>query len=116
MSGYRKGQANIHAAGVVLDRGIEKFLDFGKCGNLVKFPGDFGPPHAKDRPVKINILAAAKLGMKAGPHLQQCSDAPIYFSLSDCRIRNPREYFQECALSRAIATDYSEDLTLLDVE
>ena len=73
----REGEPNIHAAGVALDRRIEKFLDLGKGDDLVELASDLGAAHAEDGAVEIDVLASGELGMKAGADLEQAGDAAL---------------------------------------
>jgi hypothetical protein len=92
---HRERQADIHARGVALDRGIEKSLDFGKGDDLVEFPADFGAGHAEDRAVQIDVLAPGQLGMKSGADFEQAGDAPLYRDAAFARLRDARQDFKQ---------------------
>src|SRR5581483_267516 len=51
VGGYRERQAYVHAAGIMLDRCIEKLFYFSECHDLIEAGDDFRPPHAEDRAV-----------------------------------------------------------------
>src|SRR5437879_309008 len=55
----RKRQTLVHAAGVALDRGVDKAFDFGEGNNLVKLASDFAALHAQDCAVQVDILATS---------------------------------------------------------
>ena len=46
MSRDGEGQPNIHAAGIALDRRVEKLFDFSKCNDLVETLANVGAGHA----------------------------------------------------------------------
>src|SRR5712691_3675687 len=55
----RKRQALVHAAGVALDRGVDKAFDFREGNDLVKLASDFAPLHTQDCAVQVDIFAAS---------------------------------------------------------
>ena len=77
VGGDGEGQADVHAAGVVLDGRVEELLDFGEGDDLVELAVDLGALHAEDRAVEIDVLAAGELGMEAGADLEQRADAAV---------------------------------------
>src|SRR5262245_1623908 len=56
MRGHRKGETNVHTAGVSFDRRIQKFFDFGKSDDLIKFASDLSMSHAENCAIQIDIL------------------------------------------------------------
>src|ERR1035437_3392697 len=82
MRSHRKSKANIHTAGIALDRGVEKSFHFGKGDNFIKFTFNLGLAHAQDRAIEIDVLAPSQLGMKAGADFQQTRHPPIDFDAS----------------------------------
>ena len=95
--------ARTHAAGIVLDRDIEKSFHFDKGDNFIKFTFDLGLAHAEDRAVQEDIFPSGKLGMKAHTNFQQTSHTAFDGNSSRCWLRNTAQYFQQGRSPRAIA-------------
>ena len=112
MGGDGKGQAQVHAAGIALDGGIDKFLNLGKSYDLVKFLIDFNALHAQDRTVQVNIFTPAEFGMKAGANFEQRADPPVDFRHSRGRFGNTRKNLEQGALTGSVAPDNSQHLPL----
>src|SRR5215467_3813909 len=74
MRGDRKGQADVHAGGVVLDGRVDEFFEFGEGHDFVELAGNFGFGHAEDGAGKKGVFAARKLGMEAGADFKERAD------------------------------------------
>src|SRR5215831_16402048 len=114
--GYRKCEANVHTAAVVLYRRVEKFLHVSKRDDVVKFLADLPLSHPENRAIEEDVLATSKLGMKSRPNLKQACDAPPQHNLSLCRLRDAAQDLEKCALSGAVTANDTKNLTLLDLE
>ena len=112
----RKGQAHVHAARVMLDRSVEEFLDAGERHDLVEFPACLLAGHAEDRAVEEYVLAAGKLGMKAGADLEQAADLAVHAYLAGGRGSDLREDLEKRGLARAVPSYDADDLAALDLE
>ena len=77
MGGDGEGEADVHARGVALDRGVEEFLDLGEGDDLVEFAADLGAGHAEDGAVQVDVLAAGQFGVKAGADFEQAGDPAV---------------------------------------
>ena len=77
MGGDGEGQAHVHAAGVALDRRVEKALDLGEGDDFVELAADLGAAHAEDGAVEEDVFAAGQLRMKAGADFEQAADAAV---------------------------------------
>ena len=75
MRGHGEGEAHVHAAAIVLHRGIDEMLDVGEGDDLVELAVDFALAHAEDGAVQIDVFAAGELGVKAGADFEQAADA-----------------------------------------
>src|SRR5206468_5994998 len=82
VSGHGEGQPHIHAAGVMLGRGVEKSLHSCERDDLAEASSDLCLGHSEDRPTQIDVLATGELGMKAGANLQQAADSAPYLGVS----------------------------------
>src|SRR4051812_5797469 len=67
----RERETNIHSRRIALNGRIQKFIDVGKCNNLVEFASDFTSTHAENSTVQIYILSAGELRMKSSADLKQ---------------------------------------------
>ena len=70
VSRHGEGQLDKHAAGIPLDRGIDKVPNLGKVDDGFHFFIDFRLAHAQDGPVHVDILPAGHFAVEAGAHLQ----------------------------------------------
>ena len=111
-----EGQAEIHAAGVVLDGSVDELVDFGECDDVVELPVDVGAFHTEDRAIEVNVFAAGKLVVKTGADFEQCADAAIDVGVSGGGLGDPREDLEERALAGAVAPDDPDYFALLDFE
>src|SRR5262249_8463772 len=64
MGGDCEREADIHAAGVVLDRGFDEFLEFGEGDDFLELAADFFFAHTKNGAGEKSVFAAGELGMK----------------------------------------------------
>ena len=82
MGSYSKSQADIHTAGIALDRRVDKPFNPGERNYLIELPVNLRSRHAEDRAVEVYVLAARQFLVKAGTHLQQAADAPLDLGLA----------------------------------
>jgi hypothetical protein len=114
--GDGEGEADVHAAGVMLDRRVEEHLGFRKGDDLVELAVDLLAGHAEDGAVEVDILAAGKLGMEAGADLEKAGDAALDIDASGGGLGDAAEDLQEGRFARAVATDDADDFARRDVE
>ena len=116
MGGDGEGEADLHAAAVALDGGVEEFLNAREVDNLVELAVDLPLPHAEDCAVHVDVFAAGQLGMKAGADLQQAAHPAADHCPAMRRLGDAAEDFQQRALAGAVATDDADDFSLGDLE
>src|SRR5262245_10889430 len=116
MRRHCEGQAQIHAAGVVLDRSIDELLDLRKGDDLIEVLVDLFALHTKDRAVEKDILTSGQLRMEAGANLQQRANPPKDVGVAGCRLGDSRENLKQRALARAVPANDPDDLAALDLE
>ena len=76
MNGHGEGQADQHTARIGFDRLVNEIADFGEFLDG-RVPGvNFGAVQAQNGRVEIYVIAAGKLGVKAGAQLEQGGDTP----------------------------------------
>src|SRR6185312_16185705 len=66
--------------------------------------------HAEDGAVEEDVLAPGQLRVEAGPNLQQRPGAAGHVSPTVAGLDDPRENFQQRALTGAVMPDQSDDL------
>ena len=76
---HRKGQADIHAGGIALHRGVQELLHLGEGDDLVELPVDLRLFHPQDGAVQIDVFPAGEFGMKAGAHFQEGAHPAVDF-------------------------------------
>src|SRR5712692_9999002 len=116
MSGDSKGQAHIHATGIMLHRGIQELLDLGESNNLIKFPIDLSLFHSQDGTVEVDVLPAGQIRVESSAHLQQGTNPAPHLGMALGRLGDARENLQERALARPVTPDYTDGLAMSYLE
>ena len=116
VGGYGEGQAHLHAAAVVLERGVQEALDFGEGHDFVELSVYFGFAHAENGAAHVDIFAAGQFGVKAGADFEQAADASVNFGVAFGGASDAGEDFQQRAFARAVAPDEADDFALTDFE
>jgi hypothetical protein len=92
----------------MLQRGIDKILNFSKGDNLIEFAADFLPAHAQDCAVQVGILAAGQLRMKTRAHFEETAHSAIDFSAPNRGLCDPGENFQQSGFSSSISANETD--------
>ena len=116
VSGHGEGEADIHAAGVAFDRGIEEFFDFGELDDFGEFGFNFGARHAEDGAIEEDVFATREFGVEAGTDLEETGDAAFDFDVARGGFGDAAEDFEESAFAGAVAADDADDFAWLDIE
>ena len=111
-----KGQTHLHAAAVMLERGIEEALDFREGDDFIELAVDFRFTHAKNGAAHVDVLAPAEFSVKAGAHLEETANAPANFGVAFSGPRDASKNLQQRALACAIAPDEPDHFALADLE
>ena len=116
MGGDGEGEADVHTGGIVLDGGVDEFVDFGEGYDFVELAVDLSLAHAQDGAAEIRILATGELAVEAGTDLEEAADASANLRPSGRRPRNARKDLQERGLTSTVATDKTKDFAFADFE
>ncbi len=108
--GDREREPHVHAARIALHRRVEKTVDLTECNDLVELAVDLGAPHAQDRAVEIDVLAAGQLRVEPGPHLEQAAGAAANLGAAAGRLGDAREDLEQGGFARAVAADDAHHL------
>jgi hypothetical protein len=108
--GDRKAQANRHAGGVGLHRGVEEFLDPGEPHDLIEARGDLAAGEAEQQTADLQVLATGDFGVKPRPELEQRRQAARHADMPGRRTHDPREQLQQRRLAGAIGSDDTDGL------
>src|SRR5579872_7124570 len=98
VSSNREGEAQVHAAGVALDRRVYELVHFRESHDLIEFTHDFAPTHSENSAIQIDILSPGQFRMEAGADLQQARHPPADLDAPGRRLGDPGENLQEGAL------------------
>src|SRR5881227_2633445 len=98
MRRYCKGEPQIHAARIALHWSVEKLLYAREFHDLVKLGGDLRAPHAENCSIKIDVLAAGQLGVKARSNLEKRTHSSVDLGTSRRRLDDASEDLKERAL------------------
>ncbi len=115
VGGYGEGQADVHAAGVVLYGRVDKFFEFGEGDDFVEFASDVALAHAEDSAGEKSVFAAAELGMETGAYFEEAADAAVDFGEAGSGAGDARKNFEERGFAGAVASDEAEDFAFVDV-
>src|SRR5207245_2685884 len=107
---------HVHAAGVALDRRVDKPVDLGEGDDVVELAGDLAPRHAEDGAVEEDVFPAGQLGMEPGPDFQKAADLAAQLDAAGRRLGDAAEDLQEGRFAGAVAADDAHDLPRLDLE
>src|SRR3989442_6508526 len=111
-----EAQTDGHAGTVSLERRIDELLELGKRNDIVHLPADLGPRQPQDCTIYVDVLAPGEIRDKPGTDFNQRSRAAADRHVSTGRLRNVSQYFQQGALTRAIAPDDAHHLRLVEGE
>ena len=111
--GDGKRQAHIHAAGISLDRCIQKFLHSGKCGNVRETGADFPAGHSQDGAIQVDILAPAEFRVKPRAHFQKAGNTSADADFPFRGIGDLTEDLEEGGFAGAVAPDHADHLASL---
>ncbi len=116
MGGDGKGQADVHAGGVVLDGSVDEFFELGEGHDFVEFAGDFALAHAQDGAGEESVFAAGEFGVEAGADFEEAADAAADFGVASGGAGDLGEDFEQGGLAGAVAADEAEDFAFANVE
>ncbi len=85
----RKGQSNIHPAGVIFHWNIDELLQSGEFHDLIEPFAHFFSGKPKHGSVQVNVIPTGKFGMKTGPNFQETRQAPVHFHGTGRRLGDP---------------------------
>src|SRR5262249_32495603 len=113
---HGEGQAGVHSARVVLNRGFQESFDLGEGDDLVEPAMDLAPFHAEDGAIQIDILPAGQLRVEAGADFQQAADAARDLDLALGRLGDAGEDLEQRALAGAVAADDTDHFATVHLE
>ena len=116
MRGDGEGEAQVHAARVVLHGGIDELFDLGKGDDLVEFLDNFQARHAEKGAVENNIFAAREIRMKSGANFQQRCDSAPQCHPAGRRGCNSAKQFEQGGFACTISADDSDNFAGLNLE
>ena len=114
--GDREAEPHEHAGRVGAHREVDELLELGERDDLVHHLADACARQAVDRPVEVDVLASAEIGVEAGAELEQRCDAPTCLDPARRRLDDPRDDTQQRRLAGAVAADEPDGIARLDGE
>ena len=108
VDGDREAEAHVHPGRVRLDGGVDELAQLGEVDDLVEALVHFPPREAEHDPVDGHVLAAADLGVEAGPQLDERGDAAGHAQRAARRLGDAREQLQERRLAGSVLADDAE--------
>ncbi len=116
VDGDRERQPHHHAAGVGLDRLIDKVADLRKRRDVLVALVDLARREPQDRTVQINVVPPAELRVESGAQLQQRGNPSVDIHSAGSGMQNPGHHLQQCALARSVLSHNAEGLAALHLE
>src|SRR5438876_189711 len=95
---------------------VEEFVDFGEGDDFVELSLNLNSRHAEDCAVEEDVFASGQFRVEAGADFEQAGHAASDVDAAFGGFGNSAQDFQQGALSRAVAADYSQDFALFDFE
>src|SRR5262249_15595069 len=111
-----EGQTNIHAAAIPFDWRVDELAHFRELHDFIELPRYFFASHSEDVAIQEGILATSKLRMKTCSDFEQTAHASVEFHTARGWLSDAGEYFEKRGFSSAVATDYADHLTPLDIK
>ena len=112
-----EGEAQVHAARVVLHRRVDERLDFGERDDLVELArGSRARFIPRMAPFRKTFSRPVSSRMKAGADLEQRADAPAQLHRAGRRLRDARQDLEQRALAGAVRSDQAERGSARDIE
>src|ERR1700758_2498133 len=68
---HGKSQADVHPAGIVFNRYIDKFFQPGEINDLVELLADLFLGETQHGAIQVDVVSSRKLRMESGPYLKQ---------------------------------------------
>ena len=112
----REREARVHAAAVAFRRRVDELLHLREIHDGIELSRDLLLSHPENRAAQVDVLSSGELGVEPRPDFEQRTDSSVYLGSSACWLSDARKNFEQRALSRPVAPDDSDDLTLLHVE
>src|SRR5215469_8422662 len=116
MCGHSEGEANVHAARIMLHGRVDEFLDLGEGDDFIEFSSNLALAHAQDCAVNEDVLPPGEFGMEAGADFEEAADAAVNFRPASSGSGDAGKNFQESGFAGAIPADQTEDFTFADFE
>src|SRR5688572_20748016 len=96
--------------------GVDEFFHFCERNHFIEFTGYFGLAHAKNRAVKIDVLTSCQFRVETCANLEERTNSSVNLRAALGRLGDAAQYFQQRALTRAIAADDPDNFTAFDFE
>lgn len=116
VDGDGKGEADLHAARVVLELLIDEALKLGEPYDVVELLVDLLPGEPKDGSVEVDVVTAGKLRIETDTELEEGRDHAVYLDLSLIRLIDTGEYLEKGRLAAAVPSDDTEEFPLLHLK
>ncbi len=116
VSGNREGEPYLHPARIAFDHRVDELSGLGKLDDLLELRIDLALSHAEDAAVEIDVLPSRQLRMETGADFEQAADAAMDIRVALGGSGDPREHLEQGRLPRSVATDYPDDVSLVDGE
>src|SRR5258706_7285635 len=101
MRGNREPEPRVHAARIALDWRIDEIRNACELDDLVEATADVVAPHAHDRALKKDVLAAGEIRMKSSGQLDESTHPAVQPRRTAGRFQNTRQDLQRGGLPGA---------------
>ena len=111
-----KAEPGVHPGRVAFDRCVDELGHAGEFDDLVEPLGDLRPPHAHDRALEQDVLAAREIGVESGGDFDQRADPSLDGRQAGRRLEDPRQDLERGGLAGAVGADDAERLARRHLE
>src|SRR5689334_16583410 len=116
MSGHGKGETDIHSARVILNRCVDKLINFCERYNCIELLHNLLSSHSKNCAVQKNVFASRQFRVKTRADFQKAGQATANSRASQCWHSNPGKDLEQCTLAGAVTSDDTDCISLFNLK
>src|SRR5208283_732474 len=116
VGGNGKGQAHIHAAGIMFYGRINEFFQLRESHVFIELARYFALAHSLNRAAQVGILSAGEFRVEPGADFEQAPDTPVNFRPARRGLRDARKNLEQSGLAGAVPADEAKNFALANLQ
>ena len=116
VDGDAEGEADLHAATVVLEFLVDEALQLGEGDDAVELLVDLLLGETEDGRIQVDIVPAGEFRIETDAQFEEGRDEAVHMDLAVVGTIDAGQDLEEGRLARAVSTDDTEELPLLHLE